>query len=154
MSEVYGEDRLATRAFFWRIERRDGVTLGFTSHDRDLMLDGVRLRAAPGIRPAALRLTSEIAGDDAQMDGAITHDAISAVDLEAGRFDGAGVTIGSIDWQSGEARPDGSRRRRFLRPAAFGQGRTGGRPGPAHQPRMPRTFLRARLQPVACSLHG
>ena len=38
MSEVYGEDRLATRAFFWRIERRDGVTLGFTSHDRDLML--------------------------------------------------------------------------------------------------------------------
>ena len=92
MSEVYGEDRLATRAFFWRIERRDGVTLGFTSHDRDLMLDGVRLRAAPGIRPAALRLTSEIAGDE-----------ISAVDLEAGRFDGAGVTIGSIDWQSGEA---------------------------------------------------
>lgn len=103
MSESHDEDRLATRAFFWRIERRDGVTLGFTSHDRDLMLDGVRLRAAPGIRPAALRLTGEIAGDDAQMDGAITHDAISAADLEAGRFDGAAVTIGSIDWQSGEA---------------------------------------------------
>ena len=77
MSEVYGEDRLATRAFFWRIERRDGVTLGFTSHDRDLMLDGVRLRAAPGIRPAALRLTSEIAGDDAQSPQSIWKRAAS-----------------------------------------------------------------------------
>ena len=98
------EDRLATQAFFWRIERRDGVTLGFTSHDRDLQLDGVALRSAPGIHPAALRLTTDIAGDDAQMDGALTHDAISADDLAAGRFDGAAVDVGTIDWQSGAAR--------------------------------------------------
>lgn len=98
------EDRLATQAFFWRIERRDGVTLGFTSHDRDLRLDGVALRSAPGIHPAALRLTTDIAGDDAQMDGALTHDAISADDLAAGRFDGAAVDVGTIDWQSGAAR--------------------------------------------------
>ena len=97
-------DTLATQAFFWRIERRDGVTLGFTSHDRDLQLDGVALRSAPGIRPAALRLTTDIAGDGAQMDGALTHDAISADDLATGRFDGAAVDVGTIDWQSGEAR--------------------------------------------------
>ena len=97
------EDSLSTQAFFWRIERRDGVTLGFTSHDRDLVLDGLPLRAAPGIRPAALRQTAEISGDDAQMDGALTHDAISAPDLESGRFDGARVTLGTIDWQTGEA---------------------------------------------------
>ena len=96
-------DVLSPHAFFWRIERRDGVTLGFTSHDRDLAHDGLRLRAAPGIRPAALRLTADITGDDAQMDGALTHDAIPAGDLEAGRFDGAGVTLGMIDWQTGAA---------------------------------------------------
>ena len=104
MSEATSEATLATQAFFWRIERRDGVTLGFTSHDRDLQLDGVTLRSAPGIRPAALRLTTDIAGDDAQIDGALTHDAISADDLAAGRFDGAAVDVGTIDWQSGEAR--------------------------------------------------
>jgi len=104
MTEAMSEDRLATRAFFWRIERRDGVTLGFTSHDRDLAIDGLTLRAAPGIRPAALRQTVEIGGDDAQIDGALTHDSISAVDLAAGRFDGASVSMGRIDWQSGEAR--------------------------------------------------
>ena len=103
MSETLTGDRLATRAFFWRIGRRDGVTLGFTSHDRDLVLDGLRLRAAPGIRPAALRLTTDIDGDDAQMDGALTHDSLSGVDLAAGRFDGATVLAGTIDWQTGEA---------------------------------------------------
>ena len=77
------------------------MTLGFTSHDRDLSLNGLTLRAAPGIRPAALRLTADVTGDDAQMDGALTHDAISAIDLEAGRFDGAVVTVGMIDWQMG-----------------------------------------------------
>lgn len=103
MSGAGSEDRLDTRAFFWRIERRDGVTLGFTSHDRDLALDGLVLRAAPGINPAALRLTSGTSGDDAQMDGALTHDSIRAGDLAAGRFDGAMVEVGSIDWQTGEA---------------------------------------------------
>ncbi|MEL7690278.1 DUF2163 domain-containing protein [Citromicrobium bathyomarinum] len=104
MSAAGYADHLDTQAFFWRIERRDGVTLGFTSHDRDLRLGGVALRSAPGIHPAALRLTTDIAGDDAQMDGALTHDAISADDLAAGRFDGAAVDVGTIDWQSGAAR--------------------------------------------------
>ncbi|MBB3034535.1 DUF2163 domain-containing protein [Alteriqipengyuania lutimaris] len=103
MSAPAGEDRLDTRAFFWRIERRDGVALGFTSHDRDLQLDWLALRAAPGIRPAALRSTTDVTRDDAQMEGALTHDAISARDLAAGRFDGAAVSVGTIDWQSGEA---------------------------------------------------
>lgn len=103
MSPDASEDLLDTRAFIWRIERRDGVTLGFTSHDRNLSVDGLTLRAAPGIQPAALRLTTDVAGDDAQMEGALTHEAISAEDLAAGRFDGAAVTVGTIDWETGEA---------------------------------------------------
>ena len=96
-------DHLGTRAFFWRIERGDGVALGFTSHDRNLSLDGLTLQAAPGVRPASLRVTSDVSDDDAQIDGALTHDAISAKDLAAGRFGGATVSLGTIDWQSGEA---------------------------------------------------
>lgn len=103
MTAATSEDRLDTSAFFWRIERRDGVALGFTSHERDLLLDGLLLRAAPGIRPAALRSTTDVLGDDAQMDGALTHDAISARDLAVGRFDGAAVAVGTIDWQIGAA---------------------------------------------------
>jgi hypothetical protein len=56
MSRVFYREEAETLATFWRIHRRDGVTLGFTSHDRDLWFDGVLYRAAPGSRlRAALR---------------------------------------------------------------------------------------------------
>ena len=32
---------LTTIALCWRIERRDGVTIGLTDHDRDLVIDGL-----------------------------------------------------------------------------------------------------------------
>ena len=36
------------------------------------------------------------------MDGALSHDLISAADLEAGRYDEAQIVIGAQDWESGE----------------------------------------------------
>ena len=87
-------------ATFWRVHRRDGVTLGFTSHDRDLTFDGVRHRAAPGILPSAIRRTADLSDDSADMEGALSHDTITEADLAAGRFDGARVEIGAVDWES------------------------------------------------------
>ncbi len=46
---------LTTIALCWRIERRDGVTIGLTGHDRDLEVDGLVYRAAPGMTPSAVR---------------------------------------------------------------------------------------------------
>jgi hypothetical protein len=51
------DPELATLAFCWRIERRDGVCLGFTTHDRDLVIDALRYRAAPGMLPSAISRT-------------------------------------------------------------------------------------------------
>jgi uncharacterized phage protein (TIGR02218 family) len=87
-------------ATFWRIRRRDGVTLGFTSHDRDLWFDGVRHRAAPGMLPSAIRRTAGLTGDSAEMQGALAHDSIAEGDLSAGRFDGARVEVGAVDWET------------------------------------------------------
>src|SRR3546814_4805811 len=44
---------LTTIALCWRLERRDGVTIGLTTHDRDLMIGGLLHRAAPGMTPSA-----------------------------------------------------------------------------------------------------
>ena len=43
------ERDLLSAAFCWRLERRDGVALGFTTHDRDLRRGGLVYRAAPGM---------------------------------------------------------------------------------------------------------
>lgn len=87
-------------ATFWRIYRADGVTLGFTSHDRDLTFGNVRHRAAPGLLPSAIRRTSDLSLDSAEVEGALSHDSIAESDLAAGLFDGARVVIGAVNWET------------------------------------------------------
>ena len=87
-------------ATYWRLSRRDGVTLGFTTHDGDLWFENVLHRSAPGMVPASIRRSSGFEVDSAEVQGALSHEAISQVDLAAGRYDGASVVIGLVDWQS------------------------------------------------------
>jgi len=100
MSRVWFAAELETVAIWWRVLRRDGIALGFTTHDRDLWFDGLLHRAAPGMVPSSIRRTADLEPDSAEVDGSLSHDAIAEADLIAGRFDGACVTIGLVDWQS------------------------------------------------------
>jgi uncharacterized phage protein (TIGR02218 family) len=100
MSRVWFAEELETVATFWRVLRRDGVALGFTTHDGDLWFNGILHRAAPGMVPSAIRRSAGFDADSAEVEGALAHDSIDAKDLAAGRFDGAVVMIGLVDWQN------------------------------------------------------
>jgi uncharacterized phage protein (TIGR02218 family) len=95
----------------WRIERRDGVGIGLTAHDRDLMIEGNLYRASPGLTPSAIERGEGDGGMEAS--GALTSGAIGEADLLAGRWDGAEVAVFAVDWT------DTSRR------VALGQGTIG-----------------------------
>ena len=94
---VFFDRDLDTVATFWRIYRRDGAALAFTSHDRDLSFGGMRHLAAPGMIPAAIRLTAELTNDTAEVQGALNHGSIRASELAAGLFDEAAIEIGAVD---------------------------------------------------------
>ena len=94
---------LDTVATFWRLQRRDGVTLGLTGHDRDVTFDGIVHRAAPGMLPSAIELDDSLDADTMDVSGALSHAMISDADLRAGRWDGAAVLVGLTDWQAPEA---------------------------------------------------
>jgi uncharacterized phage protein (TIGR02218 family) len=96
---------LTTLAFAWRVERRDGVTLGFTSHDRDLTIDGLVHRAAPGMLPSAIERSDGLDADDVQLSAALTSDAFTDADLMAGRWDGAALTLSAVDWTAPDIAP-------------------------------------------------
>ena len=100
MSRVFYRQEAEPVAMFWRVFRRDGVALAFTSHDRDLWFDGVVHRAAPGMVPSAIRRTAGLDPDLADVDGVLSHDTIAERDLAEGRFDGATVMIGVADWET------------------------------------------------------
>lgn len=89
-------------ALCWRVERRDGVALGFTAHDRDLTIDGFRYRASPGIAPSAIEDGDPLDADTLEVAGALTADAISIADLRAGRWNGAAVRVLVADWSDPE----------------------------------------------------
>lgn len=100
MSRVWFAQELETVATWWRVDRRDGVSLGFTTHDADLWFDGLTFSSAPGMMPASIRRSTGFDADSAEVDGAITHAAISDEDLVAGRYDGARVVVGLVDWEN------------------------------------------------------
>ncbi len=89
---------MTTLALCWRIERRDGVGLGLTAHDRDLAIDGNVYRAAPGMTPSAIRRRDPAAADTMDVTGSLGSGAIAERDLVAGRWDGARVAILAVDW--------------------------------------------------------
>lgn len=99
-TRVWFSQPLETVAIWWRLERRDGVTLGFTSHDRDLSFDGLVHRTAPGMVPSAIRRTADFEADSAEVAGALSHDSIREADLAAGRFDGGSIAMGLVDWET------------------------------------------------------
>lgn len=99
-TRIWFSQPLETVAIWWRLERRDGVTLGFTSHDRDLSFDGLVHRTAPGMVPSAIRRTADFEADSAEVAGALSHDSIREADLAAGRFDGGSIAMGLVDWET------------------------------------------------------
>lgn len=105
MARSWFSQPLETVATWWRIERTDGVTLGFSSHDRDLVFAGLVHRTAPGMVPSAIRRSATLEADSAEVSGALSHDAIREADLAAGRFDGARVSVGLVDWETLETEP-------------------------------------------------
>jgi uncharacterized phage protein (TIGR02218 family) len=103
MTDVWLEGPVTSAAYGWRLERDDGVTLGFTSHDLDILYDGLLLRASPGMKPTTIVESLGLENDGLDVSGALTSDAIRADDLVAGLWDSAYLEIFLFDWTNPEA---------------------------------------------------
>ncbi len=82
----------------WTVARPDGVVLGFTDHDCDLAVEGVIHRAGSGLTASAFQQATGLAVDNSEAVGALSAAAITAEDLDAGRYDGAEVRIWLAIW--------------------------------------------------------
>ena len=84
----------------WTVTRRDGEVLGFTDHDRDLVVEGVTCRADTGMTARVLQQTTGLSVDNTEAYGALSAMAITEADLIAGRYDGAEVRAFLVNWRS------------------------------------------------------
>jgi uncharacterized phage protein (TIGR02218 family) len=82
----------------WTVVRQDGLALGFTDHDRDLVIEGITCRANTGMTARALQQTTGLSVDNSEAVGALSDEAITEADILAGRFDGAVVRSFLVNW--------------------------------------------------------
>jgi uncharacterized phage protein (TIGR02218 family) len=89
---------VTTLARCWKLSRRDGVVMGFTDHDSDLVLSGVTFRAGTGFTSSEAASRFGLAVDGAEISGALADEQLTDADLAAGRYDAAEVETWLVDW--------------------------------------------------------
>ena len=94
------ESGAASLCHVWILSRADDAVLGFTDHDRDLVVDGVVCRAASGWTAGASETAAGFSPGQATVVGGFDDAALSEADLAAGLYDGARVECRVVDWSA------------------------------------------------------
>lgn len=91
-----------TTAHCWLMIRKDGVTLGFTDHDRELAVAGTSCKPTHGLDGGEIpsRLGQQV--ETGEVLGVLDSLAISEDDILLGRYDGARVETWLVNWAAPE----------------------------------------------------
>ncbi len=87
-----------TTAQCWRVIRKDGVTLGFTDHDRPLTVEGTVCAPTFGLEGSEVpaRLGAQV--ETGEVLGILDGAAIDEDDILLGRYNGAQVETWLVNW--------------------------------------------------------
>jgi uncharacterized phage protein (TIGR02218 family) len=102
--QAHLESGATTLCWCWRLTRADGVRLGFTDHDRDLVFDGTTFEAAAGFTASEIRDSVGLSVDNLEVTSALTSERLSEADLVAGLYDDARVEIFRVNWAAPDER--------------------------------------------------
>jgi uncharacterized phage protein (TIGR02218 family) len=89
---------LTTLCRCWRVDRKDGVIMGFTDHDRDLAFDGTTFEAATGFTATEIKDAVGLSVDNLEVTSALRSDSLNEDHLAAGLYDDAAVEIWRVNW--------------------------------------------------------
>jgi uncharacterized phage protein (TIGR02218 family) len=89
---------VTTIARCWKCTRVDGAVFGFTSVDKDLVIDGVTYEAAAGFTPGAIESRLDGSVPNLEVAGFLDSARITEDDLMAGLWDGASVIIFEVNY--------------------------------------------------------
>lgn len=87
-----------TLCWCWKLARADGLTQGFTDHDRSLSFDGVTYGAVSGFSASQIESSLGLAVDNLTLAGALSSATLNEADLAAGRYDNAEIAIWRVNW--------------------------------------------------------
>lgn len=92
------EGPTTTLAMLWKVSRRDGASLGMTSHDQDIVLGGLTYRASTAVNPSTIQAQAGGGIDSTELAAVLEDGRITRDGLLAGIYDGAEVTLSLVNW--------------------------------------------------------
>jgi uncharacterized phage protein (TIGR02218 family) len=101
LAEHLGGDATTT-CHCWKVMLKDGMVIGFTDHDEALSFAGVTYLAESGFQASDSDSETGLGATAGEVTGGFSSEAISEIDLAAGRFDGAKVALFLVNWQAPE----------------------------------------------------
>ncbi len=90
---------VTTLALCWKVVRKDGITSGFTSFSRDLVVEGVTYKASTGFTPTAIETSAGLAVDQLEVEAILNDPGITEADLQAGKYDHAAIEVFLVNYQ-------------------------------------------------------
>ena len=81
--QAHLDEGTTTLAWCWRITRADGVTFGFTDHDRTLSFDETAFEPESGLTASEVRSGSDLSVDAQDAQGVLSSDRITETEALA-----------------------------------------------------------------------
>lgn len=88
-----------TVATCWLVTRTDEQVFGFTSHDENLLIDGVTYVASLGMNRSNIEGRAGLEVTNSESSGFLSGDAVTEEDLRAGMWDYATVRVFDVNWR-------------------------------------------------------
>ncbi|APG63812.1 hypothetical protein LPB140_11065 [Sphingorhabdus lutea] len=89
---------LTSFCYIWQILRHDGIMLAFTSHDRNVAINGIDYHASSGLIPTSIDAALGLENNGPDVDGILSNNAITDADIRAGKWDYAQIKLAIADW--------------------------------------------------------
>lgn len=90
---------VTTLAWCWRADRRDGLSFGFTSHDVNLVIDGLTYYAETGLNSTNAQAKVGANVDNLEVAGILDASTITEEDVRKGLWDGCEIKVFIVNWK-------------------------------------------------------
>jgi hypothetical protein len=91
---------VTTLATCWKVTRTDGVVMGFTDHDKDIVYDSLTYKASSGFSPSAVQSKADLSVSNLDLIALLDDEDITKADIEAGVYDYAEIHIFMINYEN------------------------------------------------------
>jgi uncharacterized phage protein (TIGR02218 family) len=98
LTHIQGE--VTTLATCYKITRKDGVVIGFTSFDENIVIDGVTYLASTGFTQSTFEETSDLRVNNLDIQGIISSPDIIEDDLLSGKYSQASCDIFIVNYKN------------------------------------------------------